>query len=259
MKTTTKKLMSLWLQATAFVVGVESLDLKVNPSRLSTLTPTPTSTSTSTSLQANNNNNNNHTGNMIHRRQSLLSLIAIISTTIGPAVVVQAKEDTTTTTTTTLPQQQRLEFRSNDATGVMVADIRLGNKIESEEGVGVVQPNSKVNIHLTGRLLGKNGWIFENSQLDGEPYRLQLGTNSIVPGLEWGLLGMAEGGKRRIVVPSEQGYLNRKLEPIPREFGNRQRLYTTVMNAGRINRERSQLGTDLAGRIIFDVELLRIR
>ena len=148
---------------------------------------------------------------------------------------------------------RKLEFRTDELTGVMVADMLVGSSRV------VVGPDSKINIHITGRLLGKSGWIFENSQQEGEPYRLQLGTHAMVPGLERGLLGMAEGGKRRIVVPSEQGYLNKQLEPIPRDFGNRQRLYTTVMNSVRVNREREQLGSDLAGKVVFDVELLRIR
>jgi FKBP-type peptidyl-prolyl cis-trans isomerase len=145
-----------------------------------------------------------------------------------------------------------LNFRMDDGTGVMIADILPGTG-------AIVQPNSKVNIHITGRLLGKNGWIFENSVQDGEPYRLQLGTNSVIPGLEVGLMGMAEGGKRRIVIPSTQGYRTKQMEPIPREFGNRQRLYTTVLNSVRVDRERSQLGSDIAGKVVFDVELLRLR
>ena len=149
---------------------------------------------------------------------------------------------------------RKLEFRTDASTGVMMADIRDGSV-----GGNRVESNSKVNLHITGRLLGKNGWIFENSQLDGEPYRLQLGVHRVIPGLEIGLLGMTEGGKRRIVVPSQQGYLDKELEPIPRDFGNRQRLYTTVMNSVRVDRERSQLGSDLAGKVVIDVELLRIR
>lgn len=164
--------------------------------------------------------------------------------TLGTAPVVGNAQDA----------PQKLEFRTDESTGVMVADIRVGSSGSSQ-----VESNSKVNLHITGRLLGKNGWIFENSQQDGEPYRLQLGVNDVVPGLELGLLGMKEGGKRRIVVPSEQGYLTKQLEPIPRDFGNRQRLYTTVMNSVRVDRERNQLGSDLAGKVVFDVEVLRIR
>ena len=214
--------------------------------------------------------------------------------------------------------QQKLIFRTDEATGVMVADIRLGGgktttaptmtrpmtgtttsmirtmtgaplyhaeedarQQQQQQAVEVVQANSKVNVHMIGRLLGKNGWIFLNSRQEdgnnnavngdngGEPYRLSLGTGTVIPGLEVGLLGMAEGGKRRIVIPSSQGYNSKNttpvqqqhLEPIPRDFGNRQRLYTTVLNSVRDNRERDLLGSgeSIAGKLVFDVELLRIR
>jgi len=154
--------------------------------------------------------------------------------------------------TPAMAEEQRLQFTTLD-TGVRIADIRIQPSSSS------VQPTSKVNVHLTGRLLGKNGWIFEDSQADGEPYRLQLGNGSVIQGLQDGLVGMTEGSRRRIVVPSSQGYVNKQLEPIPRDFGNRQRLYTTVMNSVRVDRERSQLGSDLAGMVVLDVEILRIR
>lgn len=151
--------------------------------------------------------------------------------------------------------QKRLTFQTLES-GVQVADIMEGNGT----GDSVVTSTSKVNVHLLGRLLGKQGWIFENSQAAGEdPFRLDLGTGTIIPGLEEGLLGMKPGGRRRIVIPSAVGYTSRSLEPIPREFSNKQRLYTTVMNSERIERERQALGTDLAGVVVFDVELLRFR
>ena len=138
--------------------------------------------------------------------------------------------------------------------GVMVADVLVGTSPET------VQDNSKVNIHILGRLLGKQGWSFMNTQASGEdPFRLELGTHTVVPGLEEGLIGMKVGGRRRIVVPSSVGYLTKDLQPIPRDFGNRQRLYTTVMNNVRIEREREGLGQDLAGVVVFDIDLIRIR
>lgn len=153
-------------------------------------------------------------------------------------------------------QQKKLTFQTLES-GVRVADILEG----TNGGASViVTSNSKVNVHLLGRLLGKQGWIFEDSQAAGEdPFRLDLGTGTVIPGLEEGLIGMKPGGRRRIVVPSAVGYTSRKLEPIPREFSNKQRLYTTVMNSERIERERQALGADLAGVVVFDVELLRVR
>ena len=190
-------------------------------------------------------------GNSVGRRKFLLRGVLVgggglMMTTITPS---------SNTADAAEPSTSKLTFQTLEG-GVKFADIRLG---DAESDVAAIEPNSKVNIHVTGRLLGKNGWIFENSQSEDEPYRLQLGTSTVVPGLEEGLMGMKVGGRRRIVVPSSQGYLNKQLEPIPREFSNRQRLYTTVFNSNRIDREREQLGQDLAGVVVFDVELLRIR
>lgn len=154
------------------------------------------------------------------------------------------------------PPKKKLNFVTLPS-GVKVADILIDNK---SDGGTVVTPTSKVNVHVIGRLLGKNGWIFEDSQASGEdPFRLDLGTGTVVPGLEEALVGMKAGGRRRIVVPSAVGYTSRDLQPIPRDFGNRQRLYTTVMNTVRTEREKQALGADLAGAAVFDVELLRLR
>ena len=74
-----------------------------------------------------------------------------------------------------------------------------------------------------------------------------LGRDPVIKGLEEGLLGMQEGGKRRWLIPSALGYQNQQQVPIPRSFGNRQRLYSTVLTTERTVREREALGADIAG------------
>lgn len=141
------------------------------------------------------------------------------------------------------------------ADGVKVADI-----IEGTKSIEEVQTNSKVTFHAIGRLLGKQGWVFMNTaEQDDDPYRFEMGSGVMIQGLEEGMVGMKVGGKRRIVIPSAVGYTNKSLEPIPRDFGNRRRLYTTVMNYVRIDQEREALGADLAGIVVMDVDLVRIR
>jgi hypothetical protein len=179
------------------------------------------------------------------RRHLLISSGAAIIGTVLPTTCADAAE-----------AQKTLSFQ-NLQDGVRFADI-----LEGKKSVETVQADSKVTFHIVGRLLGKQGWIFLNTQAekpDADPYRLQLGKGQIILGLEEGMQGMKVGGKRRIVIPSSVGYLNKSLEPIPRDFGNRQRLYTTVMNSVRVDRERQALGADLAGVVVMDVELLRIR
>ena len=67
-----------------------------------------------------------------------------------------------------------------------------------------------------------------------------------------------KGSKRRLVIPSKLGYKNTEQLPIPAEFSQRQRLYSTVFNNVRGNQEKTALGDSLAGKLVLDVKLLRI-
>lgn len=137
--------------------------------------------------------------------------------------------------------------------GLKYADVKSGSG-------PAVTSDSRVTMHIVGRLVGKQGWVFENSQRDeDEPYRLQVGQGKMIAGLEEGLAGMQEGGVRRLLIPSYLGYIDKVLEPVPRDFGQRQRLYSTVLNGVRRRQEAEALGTDLAGVILLDVQLIRVR
>jgi hypothetical protein len=138
--------------------------------------------------------------------------------------------------------------------GLKYADITVG---EGEE----VGPESRVTFHVIGRLVGKQGWVFEDSQKEDEPYRLTTGRGEMIEGLELGLQGMRVGGARRLIIPSTLGYQDRAHEPLPREFGFRQRLFGTVLNNNRRQQEASGLGEgqDVAGIVLLDVKLLNVR
>ena len=58
----------------------------------------------------------------------------------------------------------------------------------------------------------------------------------------------------------ERGRRDRAQQPVPRTFAFQQRLYSTVLNENRKVREAtSELGADLAGKVMFDVKVLAIR
>jgi FKBP-type peptidyl-prolyl cis-trans isomerase len=82
-------------------------------------------------------------------------------------------------------------------------------------------------MHYIGRLAGRQGWSFENTYTNGEPFRFTLGKDRVLAGLEEGIEGMREGGRRRLIIPSKIGYVDKQIGPIPKSFSNRQRLYAT--------------------------------
>ncbi|XVE51685.1 hypothetical protein DITRI_Ditri02bG0061300 [Diplodiscus trichospermus] len=79
--------------------------------------------------------------------------------------------------------------------------------------------------------------------------------DQVISGIEAAVRSMKVGGTRRVIIPPSQGYQNTSQEPIPPNFFDRQRLFTTIFNPTRLaNGEGSTLGT-----LIFDIELISIR
>uniref|UniRef100_A0A0E0NAE4 peptidylprolyl isomerase n=1 Tax=Oryza rufipogon TaxID=4529 RepID=A0A0E0NAE4_ORYRU len=164
--------------------------------------------------------------------------------------------------------------------GVKALDLR--------EGPGEVPADGdQVAIHYYGRLAAKQGWRFDSTYDhkdetgDPMPFVFTVGAGNIldapcdffygivnlvnvsllsvippvIPGIEAAVKSMRVGGLRRVIIPPSQGYQNTSQEPIPPNFFDRQRLFTTIFNPTRLaNGEGSTLGT-----LIFDIELISIR
>lgn len=134
--------------------------------------------------------------------------------------------------------------------------------LELREGSGEVPVDGdQVAIHYYGRLAAKQGWRFDSTYDhkdatgDPIPFVFTIGSGKVIPGIEAAVKSMRVGGLRRVVIPPSQGYQNTSQEPIPPNFFDRQRLFTTIFNPTRLaNGEGSTLGT-----VIFDIELISIR
>jgi len=141
-----------------------------------------------------------------------------------------------------------------DSGGLKALDLREGSGEVPADG-------DQVAIHYYGRLAAKQGWRFDSTYDhkdetgDPMPFVFTIGSGKVIPGIEAAVKSMRVGGLRRVIIPPSQGYQNTSQEPIPPNFFDRQRLFTTIFNPTRLaNGEGSTLGT-----LIFDIELINIR
>ncbi|XP_053224033.1 peptidyl-prolyl cis-trans isomerase FKBP2-like isoform X2 [Podarcis raffonei] len=68
-----------------------------------------------------------------------------------------------------------------------------------------------LHMHYTGKL--EDGTEFDSSLTRDQPFIFSLGTGQVIKGWDQGLLGMCEGEKRKLVIPSELGYGDRGAPP----------------------------------------------
>lgn len=83
-----------------------------------------------------------------------------------------------------------------DVTELQIVDLQAGTGAEATI-------DSTVTVHYTG-WLASDGTIFDSSHLRGEP--ATFGLSSVIEGWAEGIPGMKEGGKRRLIIPSEKAY-----------------------------------------------------
>nr|WP_041769996.1 FKBP-type peptidyl-prolyl cis-trans isomerase [Leptospira biflexa] len=89
---------------------------------------------------------------------------------------------------------------------LLIQDTKQGLGKEAIRGTTVV-------VHYTGKLT--NGKVFDSSVDRGEPFSFQLGQGQVIQGWERGIMGMKEGGKRKLTIPPKYGYGDRAVGPIP--------------------------------------------
>jgi len=69
--------------------------------------------------------------------------------------------------------------------------------------MAVAKIGDSVRIHYTGRL--EDGTVFGSSR-DKEPIEFVVGGDELIKGVSFGVAGMAEGEKKVLIVPPEEGY-----------------------------------------------------
>ena len=82
------------------------------------------------------------------------------------------------------------------ASGLKYQDVVIGTGAEAMVG-------KTVALHYTGKLT--DGTPFDSS-VGKAPLVFQVGANSMVRGMEEGVVGMKVGGKRKLTIPPNLGY-----------------------------------------------------
>jgi FKBP-type peptidyl-prolyl cis-trans isomerase FkpA len=82
-----------------------------------------------------------------------------------------------------------------------------------------VQLGDEVEVHYTGWLdkNGEKGKKFDSSfdHPGQQPFKFVVGTDKVIAGWNRGIVGMAVGGKRRMMIPSDLAYGKRGRGEIP--------------------------------------------
>ncbi|HEY7454552.1 MAG TPA: FKBP-type peptidyl-prolyl cis-trans isomerase [Thermoleophilaceae bacterium] len=81
---------------------------------------------------------------------------------------------------------------------LVVEDIVKGTGPAAKKGSTVIVNYVGMNF--------SNGREFDSSWDTGQPFPVQLGTNSVIAGWEKGLVGIKAGGRRKLTIPPELGY-----------------------------------------------------
>ncbi|XP_022927313.1 peptidyl-prolyl cis-trans isomerase FKBP17-1, chloroplastic [Cucurbita moschata] len=180
-----------------------------------------------------------------------LSLSAVIFTAISTLASSSASSSSLAAPSKSAAPQF---FELPDSAGVKALELRIGSGETPVDG-------DQVAVHYYGRLAAKQGWRFDTTydhkDENGEPipFTFVLGSGKVIAGMEAAVKSMKVGGIRRVIIPPSQGYQNTSQEPIPPNYFDRQRLFTTIFNPTRLaNGEGSSLGI-----LIFDIELVQVR
>jgi len=90
--------------------------------------------------------------------------------------------------------------------GFTMEVIKEGSGQEAKAG-------NTLSVHYVGTL--ESGKKFDSSRDRGAPFEFTLGAQQVIPGWDFGLIGMKVGEMRKLVIPPILAYGDRQAGPIP--------------------------------------------
>lgn len=96
------------------------------------------------------------------------------------------------------------ESSTNNKASSKTGKLRIGIKKRPDVCNTKSRKGDILHMHYKGTL--EDGTEFDSSYKRSDPLTFTLGSGQVIRGWDQGLLGMCEGEKRRLVIPSELGY-----------------------------------------------------
>ena len=130
---------------------------------------------------------------------SAVALFAVSSVFASDSTEVKKKADSTEVKKA--KEEKAPEFITTEK-GLKYHDSVIGKGPVAEKG-------DFVDVHYTGWLFvdgKKKGKPFDSSIKRGVPYNVHLGAGGVIKGWDQGLVGVAEGGKRTLIIPPSLAY-----------------------------------------------------
>jgi FKBP-type peptidyl-prolyl cis-trans isomerase len=148
----------------------------------------------------------------------LLSIVIFGSVVIWRMQVQDQNTNTNSQSKTSMSNQAENESQSTQklSNGLIIEDIKIGTG-------KAIQKGDTVSIHYVGTL--ENGTKFDSSVDRGQKFTTQIGAGIVIKGWDLGIpdgkigdetiVGMKEGGERKLTIPAALAYGDRPLPGIP--------------------------------------------
>ena len=101
----------------------------------------------------------------------------------------------------TTPLDLDLEAMTKLPSGLLLLDMEVGEGESADSG--------------STAQVGYTGYFTSGDVFDSGSFSFTVGAGQVVPGFDQGIAGMKVGGKRQLVIPSQLGYGDQDMGPIP--------------------------------------------
>ena len=93
--------------------------------------------------------------------------------------------------------KEPVEITITTASGLKYVELKIGDGKTAKAGDVVV-------VHFVGTF--PDGKKFDSSRDRGQPFSFELGAGKVIKGFDEGIVGINQGGTRRLILPANLGY-----------------------------------------------------